>query len=77
MGGNPAGALPTSPAVLLSSRELLVLLLLARRYSREQVADLLGGEATVAEMLTSAVHALGARDVAEAIAIARERGLIH
>ena len=77
MGGDPAGALPTSPAARLSSRELLVLLLLARRYSREQVADLLGGEAAVAEMLTSAVHTLGARDVAEATANARERGLIH
>ena len=49
--------------------------MLARRYSREQVADLLGGEAAVADVLASAVRALGATDVAEAIAIARERGL--
>ncbi|CAA9223048.1 MAG: hypothetical protein AVDCRST_MAG77-577 [uncultured Chloroflexi bacterium] len=69
----PRGGAPA----LLTSRELLVLLLLARRYSREQVADMLGGEAAVADALASAVRALGATDVAEAIAIARERGLIR
>ena len=61
----------------LTSRELLVLLLLARRYSREQGADLLGGEAAVADALASAVRALGATSMAEAIAIAREPGLIR
>ncbi len=60
----------------LPAHELLVPLLLSRRYSREQVADLLGGEAAVADLLASVLRTLGAGDVAEAIAAARERGLI-
>ena len=66
-----------STAALLTGRELLVLQLLARGYSPRQVALLTSTDArAVSDALAGAVRALRASDVAEAVAVARERGLI-
>jgi DNA-binding NarL/FixJ family response regulator len=57
---------------------LLILQLLARGYSRAQIAALIGvTEETVSAALASALWALGAATVAEAIVTARRRGLIN
>jgi DNA-binding NarL/FixJ family response regulator len=62
----------------LAARELLTLQLLARGYSLAQIAALLGDtEKNVSATLASALRALGAATVTEAIATARRRDLIN
>jgi DNA-binding NarL/FixJ family response regulator len=76
-----AGSAAPPALRLLTGRELLVLQLLARGYSREQVAALTGvpvavAVAAVAEAERSACAALGAATVEEAVERARRRRLI-
>ena len=61
----------------LTGRELLVLQLLARGYSRMQVVELVGDDATVAAALAEAMRALGATDAAAAVVAARGLNLIR
>ncbi|CAA9283000.1 MAG: hypothetical protein AVDCRST_MAG77-4026 [uncultured Chloroflexi bacterium] len=69
VGSNARGA--------LTSSELLALQLLERGYTLPQAAWLTGNDdCGMASALAGAVWALGAVDVAEALAIARERRLI-
>ena len=64
-------------AAVLTGRELLVLQLRARGYTPGQIALLTcGDDRAVADALTGAVWALDAADVAQAVVIARGRGLI-
>jgi DNA-binding NarL/FixJ family response regulator len=75
--GHPDGDAPDDRVQGLTGRELLVLQLVARGYSREQVADLIDGdEGDVMDALACAVWALGAADATEAIAVGRARNLI-
>jgi DNA-binding CsgD family transcriptional regulator len=67
---------PESALPILTGRELLVLQLLGRRYSREQIAAITGEPAAVREAERSACKALGAAVVEEAVELARRRRLI-
>ena len=84
-GGSSAGratpaladpaARPVPP--ILTGREMLVLQLLARRYSRDQIVALTGRlVAAVQDVEQSACAALGVAAVEEAVELARHRRLI-
>jgi DNA-binding NarL/FixJ family response regulator len=61
----------------LTPRDLLVLMLISRGYGRHQIAHGLQVSVAIVERhLDSAVAALAARDVSDAAARARRRGLI-
>jgi DNA-binding NarL/FixJ family response regulator len=72
-----AGSAAPPALQLLTGRELLVLQLLARGYSRQQFAAVAGVPvAAVAEAERSACAALGVATVEEAVERARRRRLI-
>jgi hypothetical protein len=76
-----AAAPPAASAARLRPRELLFLMLASRGYTRAQLvgyfAGVLGMTAEeVDSALGGAARGLGAADLAEAITIARRRGLI-
>jgi DNA-binding NarL/FixJ family response regulator len=73
------GSPPASSAIeqLLSPQQLLVLQLLARGYSREQIAEVLGvAEREVSHCGLRAAGALGVSTVGEAVVSAQRRSLI-
>lgn len=75
--GSPRGNIaPPSPAHL-TTRELLVLQLMARGYSIEQIARLVGeSPASILERAATVEASLGATDGCGAVAVALRCGLI-
>jgi hypothetical protein len=60
----------------VSSRGLLILLLLAHGYGRDEVAGLVGGPAALQRDLREAERSLGAANIAQALELALRRGVI-
>ncbi len=72
-----ADALPEPGSEKLTDREMDVLRLLAQGQTNKEIADALGiAERTVKFHVSSILGKLGAANRAEAVTIARQRGLV-